>query len=53
MNHLAVVEILLKAGANPALRTTRGHTAFDLAEMLGHRDIANLLEPLSPWEFDP
>jgi uncharacterized protein len=38
-----VVELLLKRGANPALKDKNGKTAFDLASANGQSDVLELL----------
>jgi ankyrin repeat protein len=40
----AMIELLLKAGANPQVRSKTQQTAQQLATRYGHRDIARLLE---------
>lgn len=43
--HREIVELLLAAGANPALANGRGQTAAQLAAQAGHEDIAARLAP--------
>jgi len=41
---IEMVKLLLANGSNPNLKTSDGHTAFDLAELLNHHDVLVLLE---------
>ncbi|MFD2189415.1 ankyrin repeat domain-containing protein [Pistricoccus aurantiacus] len=42
--HGAIVERLLKAGADPAHTDRSGHTARDLAVEAGHPEVLSLLD---------
>lgn len=44
LGHRDVVDLLLRAGADPGLRDPRGRSAAELAREAGHADLADLLE---------
>ncbi|KAL7669687.1 hypothetical protein ACOME3_010333 [Neoechinorhynchus agilis] len=46
-NNLAIVRFLLEHGANPNIKSTFGQTASDIAERLGHVEIAEELKTVS------
>jgi ankyrin repeat protein len=43
----AIIDLLLKAGANPAARTKEGLTALDLANKYNHTHLVSTLGKLS------
>ena len=45
--HAEIVEILLKAGADPKVENEEGHTALELAKKEGYSHIICLLKSLS------
>jgi ankyrin repeat protein len=45
--HKEIVDMLLKAGANPNIRANNGVTALTLAENKGHKEIADMLRAAS------
>jgi ankyrin repeat protein len=42
--YTAVVEILLRYSINPNTKTGKGFTAWDLANIGGHKDVMDILE---------
>lgn len=44
-NHVATVEALVKAGADPDIKDRRGATALTYARQRGYREIIRILEP--------
>jgi len=48
MDRAAVVELLLKRGADPGRRDQMGRTALDRAREAGNQDVVDLLKRAAP-----
>ena len=44
-NHVATVEALVKAGADPDIKDRQGATALTYARQRGYHDMIKILEP--------